>query len=171
MSKLVCVGQIINVHGIKGAVKIKPYLENPMDIAAYGDLTDKDGKKVFRIKAQSQKQGIVLAYVQGVTDRTTAEGLKGVRLYMDRNNLPKEDEAEFYCIDLIGLTVLKDDEDFGTVESVDNFGAGDIINVKLKNGKVFPFDFSDSTFPVVNIEKGFMQIVLSDGIKEVLDED
>ena len=78
---------------------------------------------------------------------------------------------EFYCIDLVGLTVLKDGEPFGTVESVDNFGAGDIINVKLKNSKVFPFDFSDSTFPVVDIEKGVMHIVLPDGIKEVLNED
>lgn len=171
MSKLVCVGQIINVHGIKGAVKIKPYLMNPMDIASFGELTDKDGKRVFHIKAQSQKQGIVLATIKGITDRTSAELLKGINLYVERVKLPKEEQNEFYCIDLVGLTVLKDGEEFGTVESVDNFGAGDIINVKLKNSKVFPFDFSEATFPVVDVEKGYMQIVLSDSIKEVLNED
>ncbi len=170
MSKLVCVGQIINVHGIKGAVKIKSFLTNPMDIATFGDLTGKDGQKVFRIKAQSQKQGIVLAYIQGVTDRTTAESLKGVNLYVARSKMPKEETGEFYYVDLIGLTVLKEGEPFGTVVSVENFGAGDIINVKLNNGKVFPFDFSDATFPVVDVEKGIMHIVLADGIKEVLDE-
>lgn len=170
MSKLVCVGQIINVHGIKGAVKIKPYLTNPMDISAFGDLTDKDGKKVFRIKAQSQKQGIVLATIHGITDRTSAESLKGLSLYVERTKLPKEEQGEFYCIDLVGLTVIKDGEEFGIVESVDNFGAGDIINVRLKNSKVFPFDFSEATFPVVDIEKGYMHIVLSEGIKEVLNE-
>jgi len=170
MSKLVCVGQIINVHGIKGAVKIKSYLTNPMDIASFGDLTDKSGKKVFRIKAQSQKQGVVLAYIQGVTDRTVAESLKGTDLYVEREKMPKEEAGEFYCIDLVGLTVLKDGEVFGTVESVENFGAGDIINVKLKNSKVFPFDFSEATFPVVDVEQGVMHIVLTDGIKEVLDE-
>ena len=170
MSKLVCVGQIINVHGIKGAVKIKSYLTNPMDIASFGDLTDKNGTKVFRIKAQSQNQGIVLAYIQGVTDRTVAESLKGTELYVAREKMPKEEADEFYCIDLVGLTVLKEGEPFGTVVSVENFGAGDIINVKLKNSKVFPFDFSEATFPVVDVDQGVMHIVLADGIKEVLDE-
>ena len=171
MSKLVCVGQIINVHGIKGAVKIKVHLVNPMDIDTFGDLTDQSGKKIFRIKALSQKQGIVLATVQGVTDRTKAESLKGVRLYVAREKLPQEEMDEFYCIDLIGLKVFKGEEVFGVVESIDNFGAGDIVNVRLNGGKVFPFDFSDATFPVVDIENGFMQIELPDGIREVLNED
>lgn len=170
MSKLVCVGQIINVHGIKGMVKIKPYLTNPMDIDSFGPLTDKNEKKVFHLKAQSQKQGIVLARVDGVNDRTSAELIKGTMLYVSRDKLPQEDDAEFYYIDLVGLTVLENNQKFGVVESVENFGAGDIINVRLNNGKVFPFDFSDSTFPVVNVNEGFMEIVLPDGIKEVLHE-
>lgn len=171
MSKLVCVGQIINVHGIKGAIKIKSFLVNPMDIDSFGALTDKDGKKIFQVKALSEKQGIVLATIKGVTDRTTAESLKGISLYVAREKLPQEDSDEFYCIDLIGLKVFKGDEEFGIVDSVDNFGAGDIINVKLNNGKVFPFDFSDATFPLVDVKNGFMKIELSESIKGVLNED
>lgn len=171
MSKLVCVGQIVNVHGIKGGVKIKPFLTDPMDIASFGDLTDKEGQKIFKIKVQSQNQGIVLAYIDGVNDRTMAERLKGMELYVSRDKMPQEETGEFYYVDLIGLTVLKAGEEFGTVESVENFGAGDIINVRLKNGKVFPFDFSDATFPVVDVENKVMHIELPFGIKEVLDED
>ena len=55
MSKLVCVGQIINVHGIKGAVKIKPFLTNPMDIALFDDLTDKEGKKSLQTESAISK--------------------------------------------------------------------------------------------------------------------
>lgn len=171
MSKLVCVGQIINVHGIKGGVKIKPFLTDPMTLALFDMVTDKEGKKVFKLKVQSQNKGIVLAYIDGIKDRTQAELLKGTELYVEREKMPKEDTGEFYYIDLIGLTVLKAGEEFGTVESVENFGAGDIINVRLKNGKVFPFDFSEATFPVVDIENKVMHIELPVGIKEVLNHE
>lgn len=171
MSKLVCVGQIINIHGIKGVVKIKPYLSNPMDIGAFGPLTDHQEKCLFDIQAHTHKQGIVLASIKGVTDRTTAEKLKGVYLYLHRNRLPKTNESEFYYIDLIGLRVMKNKREFGVVESVENFGAGDIINVRLLNGKIFPFDFSNATFPVVDIKNGFIEINLSEGMREVLNED
>lgn len=170
MSKLVCVGQIVNVHGIKGAVKIKPYLNNSLDIDSFGPLTDQQEKRLFHIQAQSQKQGIVLAFIQDVTDRTTAESLKGTYLYLPREKLPQATESEFYYFDLVGLRVMKSEQVFGTVDSVENFGAGDIINVKLSNGKIFPFDFSNATFPVVDVESGFMEINLPEGMEEVIHE-
>lgn len=171
MSQLVCVGQIINVHGIKGAVKIKSCLTNPMDIASFGPVTDKQGKQVFHLKAHSQKQGIVLASVKGITDRTAAEALKGTWLYIQRAQLPVASDDEYYYCDLIGLTVKHAGKIFGIVESVENFGAGDIVNIKLKNGKIYPFDFSDATFPVVSIEKQEMEINLPVGMEEVIHED
>lgn len=171
MSHLVCVGQIINVHGIKGAIKIKSYLTNPMDIDSFGPLTDQQEKRVFPIKAISQKQGIVLATIKGISDRTTAEGLKGVCLYTNRSHLPEATESEFYYIDLIGLRVMKNEHIFGEVETVENFGAGDIINVRLANGKILPFDFSNATFPIVDVENGFMEINLPEGMEDVLHED
>ena len=170
MSQLVCVGQIINVHGIKGAVKIKSYLTNPMDIATFQSVTDKFGKELFHIKSHSQKQGIVLASIKGVNDRTTAEMLKGTLLYVNRSQLPTASDDEYYYCDLIGLNVMRDNKVFGTVESVENFGAGDIINIKLNNGRVYPFDFSDATFPVVSIENKYMEINLPSGMEEVIHE-
>ena len=172
MSQLVCIGQIINVHGIKGAVKIKTFLTDPMDINTFETITDQKQKRVFHIKAHSQKQGVVLASVKGVNNRNDAELLKGISLYVNREELPEEDsDDEFYYCDLIGLTVLKDKKTFGTVQSVENFGAGDIINVTLKNGKTYPFDFSDATFPVVSIEEGYMEICLPIGMEDVIHED
>lgn len=171
MSQLVCVGQIINVHGIKGAIKIKSYLTNPMDIDSFGPVTDKQEKQLFHLKAHSQKQGIVLASVKGVNDRTTAEALKGMYLYVNRAQLPESKSDEYYYCDLVGLTVMRGDKVFGTVESVENFGAGDIVNIKLTNGKVYPFDFSDATFPVVSIAEKKMEICLPAGMEEVIHED
>ncbi len=171
MSQLVCVGQIINVHGIKGAIKIKSYLTNPMDIDAFGPVTDKQGKRLFHLKAHSQKQGIVLTSVKGINNRNEAELLKGTLLYIDRSQLPEASDDEYYYCDLIGLSVMRNGKMFGTVESIENFGAGDIVNIQLNNGRIYPFDFSDATFPVVSIAEKKMEIVLPEGMEEVIHED
>ena len=166
MSQLVCIGQIINVHGVKGAVKIKSYLSNPMDIGTFESVTDQKQKRFFKIKALNQKQGIVLARIQGIETREDAETLKGTSLYIERAQLPKEKADEYYYCDLIGLTVYHGGKVFGKVLSVENFGAGDIINIQLSNGKVFPFDFSNATFPVVSVKDGYMEICCRSGWKE-----
>ena len=171
MSQLVCVGQIINVHGIKGAVKIKSYLTNPLDIDRFGPVTDKQEKRTFHLKAHSQKQGIILASIKGINNRTDAEMLKGTLLYINREQLPPASEDEYYYCDLIGMTVIHNEKVFGTVESVENFGAGDIVNIKLTNGKIYPFDFSNETFPVVSIADKRMKICLPAGMEEVIHED
>ena len=90
MSQLVCIGQIINVHGVKGAVKIKSYLSNPMDIGTFESVTDQKQKRFFKIKALNQKHGIVLARIQGIETREDAEILKGTSLYIERAQLPKK---------------------------------------------------------------------------------
>ena len=162
MSK-VCIGQIVNVHGIKGAVKIRPYLKNPMDIGRFGALSDKENHHAFTVTAQARKGDFVLASIQGVTDRTTAERFKGLNLYINRDQLPPTDG--FYYCDLIGMKVLENGQPFGTVLSVQNYGAGDILDVKTVKGRVFSFDFSKATFPRVDVAAHEMDIVLPEGME------
>lgn len=168
MSK-VCIGQIVNVHGIKGMVKIRPYLNNPMDIGHFGPLTDKEGHTRFDVTACSRKGDFVLAQIKGITDRTTAEKLKGISLYVDRSQLPAEKDGFYYC-DLIGMTVLEQGQKFGTVLSVQNYGAGDILEIKTIKGRTFAFPFSKATFPRIDITAREMDLVLPDGM-EVVHED
>ena len=165
MSK-VCIGQIVNVHGIKGVVKIRPYLNNPMDIGQFGPVSDKDGNRSFKITVQGRKGMFVLAAIQGITDRTQAEALKGLNLYVDRNQLPEQKDGFYYC-DLIGMTVLENGLPFGTVVAVQNYGAGDILDVKTTKGRTFSFDFSKATFPRVDIQAREMDLVLPEGMEVV----
>ena len=167
MSK-VCIGQIVNVHGIKGMVKIRPYLENPMSIGSFGPLTDNKGFS-YEVQANSRKGEFVLASVKGITDRTMAEHLKGINLYIERTQLPKPKTGYYYC-DLLGMRVLRDGKAFGTVEAVQNFGAGDILDVKTMQGRLFSFDFSKATFPRIDVEKREMDIVIPEGMQEVVNE-
>lgn len=170
MSQPVCIGQIINVHGVKGTVKIKSYLTNPMDVGSFATVMDQAQQRQFKIKAISHKKDIVLAFVKGFNTREQAITLKGTNLYVERSLLPKEQTDEFYYCDLIDLTVLEKGKPFGKVVSVENFGAGDIINVRLNNGKVFPFDFSNATFPVISVKEGFMEINLPVGMEKITHE-
>ena len=165
MSK-VCIGQIVNVHGVKGVVKIQPYLTNPMGIGRFGPLTDKDGHQSFEVSVQGRKGDFVLASIKGIHDRTMAEKLKGQMLYIDRSQLPVQTDGYYYC-DLIGMRVLENGEPFGTVVSVQNYGAGDILEVKTVKGRTFAFDFSKATFPRIDTVSGDMDIVLPDGMEVV----
>ena len=80
----VLLGVVATAHGVRGLVRIKSYTEDPMAVAAYGPLSDESGKKEYRVEALSAAKGTVLARIEGVADRTAAEALRGLRLYVDQ---------------------------------------------------------------------------------------
>lgn len=171
MSNLVCVGQIVNVHGIKGAVKIKPFLSNPVSIGTFGSLTDTGGQRIFDLQSCQVHGDTVIAFLKGVTDRTAAESLKGIKLYVSRSVLPKAEANEFYCYDLVGLSVFDGADLYGTVKSVENYGAGDILEIRKTNGKDVDFSFTAETFPNVDIAAGKIEINLPLDVNGDSDED
>ena len=87
-SDRVLLGVVAAPHGVRGLVRIKSYTEDPMAVAAYGLLSDESGKKKYRVEALSAARGAVLARIEGVADRTAAEALRGLRLYVERSALP-----------------------------------------------------------------------------------
>lgn len=127
----VLLGHITGAHGIRGQVLIKSYTESPEDIDAYGPLEDEAGQRSFAIEVDSVMAKGVIARVEGVLDRTSAEKLKGTALYVSRDRLPDTAEDEYYYTDLVGLDVLDPSgAALGTVLHVLNFGAGDILEVR-----------------------------------------
>ena len=79
-SKKVCLAAIAGAHGVQGLVKVKSFTERPEDAAAYGPLSDESGKRQFRLTLKGRNKGLLLAAIAGVTDRSAAEALKGLRL-------------------------------------------------------------------------------------------
>ena len=165
---LIAVGQIVNVHGIKGVMKVRPYLVNTHDFKGLNPLTDKDGKKRFEATLVGYQKDCWLVAMKGITDRTTAENFKGLELYTERQNLPNTQENEFYHCDLVGLSVYQNDLEFGKVLRVLNYGAGDILQIKTKQGQTMELSFTKTNFPKVNLECRQIQIVLPDDMKERL---
>lgn len=157
----ILLGQISGAHGIRGDVIVRTYTADPADIAAYGPLTDKDGARPTTLTIVRVSDKGVVARVKGVTDRNGAEALKGRELYVTRSKLPKVDEAEYYHADLIGLdAVTEDGQPFGRVTAVQNFGAGDLLEIKLSDGGAVEFiPFTNACVPNVDIAAGCLTVV------------
>ena len=139
-----CLGVVAGAHGLQGAVRIKTFTALPDAIADYGPLEDAAGNRCFTLRLVRIEKGMALVRIEGVEDRTAAEALKGVELFLDRAALPPaEDEEEFYHADLVGLAAVdRNGARLGTVRALHDFGAGDLIEVLPDEGgrpRVFPF--------------------------------
>ena len=147
----VCVGAFAGVHGVRGAVRIKTFTENPAALADYDGLADEQGRSV-RLSIKEVRADLLIASLEGVDDRDAAQALKGTRLYVPRSELPDVADEEYYHADLIGLTVERlDGSVLGTVKAVHDFGAGDILEVAAQHGTVM-LPFSREAVPVMDLE-------------------
>ena len=147
----VLLGVVAAPHGVRGLVRIRSYTEDPMAVAAYGPLSDETGKRAYRVEALSAARGAVLARIEGVADRTAAEALRGLRLYVERKRLPEAGEREWYEADLIGLKAVgTDGRDWGKVIAFHDFGAGSVMEVS--GGVMLPF--TDEAVPEIDIAGG-----------------
>jgi len=156
----VLMAEIVGVHGIKGAVKLMVFSENPEALIDYAPFCDAAQKRSFELIDVQQHGNTYLAYIDGVTDRTAAEKLRGTKLYVPRERLPDiEDDTTFYHIDLIGLAARwPDGKPMGKVVNVANFGAGDLIEIRPIKGASFYVPFTDEAVPDVNLKDGFVTI-------------
>ncbi len=149
---LIVMGVITAAHGIRGEVKLKSFTEVPENIAAYGPLYLNDGPQMLEIISLKPVKGQFIARLKGIRDRNAAEALKGVKLKLPRHCLPEPEEDEYYHEDLVGLTA----EDaagkvVGRVCAVQNFGAGDLLEIRPLEGRSFYVPFTRRDVPLVDI--------------------
>ncbi len=155
-------GRIAGAHGIRGEVLIKSFTAAPEDIGAYGALSDADQKRSLRIASARTTQKGVVARIEGVSDRNAAEALRSVDLYVARDRLPPASEDEFYHADLIGLAVVDPQGNaVGEVVATHNFGAGDLLEVRLAGTSKTEFrPFTDAIVPEVDLQARRVVVVL-----------
>jgi 16S rRNA processing protein RimM len=154
------VGEITGAHGIRGDVLVRTYTETPEAIAVYGPLTDESGSKSFSLRIVRVTSKGVVARVAGVADRNGAEPLRGTKLFIEREKLPSTGEAEFYHADLIGLRAVGEDgSTIGKIVSVQNFGAGDLLEFEPLEGESEFIPFEDRWVPRVDLDAGHVVII------------
>ena len=166
MPDKVCVARIGAAHGVRGAVKLWTFTEDPFAVKDYGSLASKDGTRHFEVASAREAKDHLVATFKGVTTREDAERLNGVELYVSRDQLPETDDNEYYHTDLIGLAaVTTADEPLGRVLAIHNFGAGDIIEIAPPNGPTFLLPFTNAVVPTVDISGGRVVIELPSEIE------
>jgi 16S rRNA processing protein RimM len=152
-SDRILLGRIAGAHGIRGEVVIHAHTAAPEDIGAYGPLSDKRGARSFVIRIVRVTPKGVVARLEGVGDRTAAEALKGVELYVDRDRLPAAAEGEFYHADLIGLTAVDPQgRAIGDIVAVPNYGAGDLLEIRpTGSSKSELIPFTEACVPEIDV--------------------
>jgi 16S rRNA processing protein RimM len=161
----ICVARIGAPHGVRGAVKLWTFTEDPLAVKAYGPLVTKDGARQFEVIHAREAKGHLVATLKGVATREDAERLNGVELYIAREKLPATSEAEYYLADLIGLAAVNAaNESLGRVIAIHNFGAGDIIEIAPPNGATMLLPFTNAVVPTVDLAGGRVVIELPDEI-------
>jgi 16S rRNA processing protein RimM len=150
----ICVAQIGAAHGVRGEVRLRSFTEDPMAVASYGPLESEDGRQRFTIEALRPAKDHFVVRLTGVGDRTAAERLTNIRLYVPRDRLPPvADDETFYHADLIGLAaVTPDGAPLGTVTAIHNFGAGDVIEIKPDSGDSLLVAFTSTAVPEIDMK-------------------
>jgi 16S rRNA processing protein RimM len=152
--KRVCVARIGAPSGVRGEVRLWSFTADPAAVARYGPLSTADGR-VIEIAALKPAKDCFLARLKGVTDRTAAEALRNIELYVGRDKLAPAGEDEYYHADLIGLAAVDTaGAALGTVIAVQNFGAGDILEIAPPRGDTLLVPFSKAAVPEIDVAAG-----------------
>lgn len=132
----VVLAAIIGAHGVAGEVRLKLFGEGAESLKRYKTLHA--GARTLTLKSIRPGPNGAVARFAEVNDRNAAEALRGTELTVPRSALPPLAEGEYYHVDLIGLPCVTDaGEPVGTVVLVENFGAGDVLEIEKPNGKRF----------------------------------
>jgi 16S rRNA processing protein RimM len=161
MAAPICVARIGAAHGVRGAVKLWTFTEDPLAVKHYGPLATKDGARWFEVTHAREAKGHLVATLKGIATREEAERLNGIELYIAREKLPETERDEYYHADLIGLAAVDAaDQPIGRVIAVHNFGAGDIIEIAPPHGATMLLPFTHAVVPTVDLAKGRVVIEL-----------
>ena len=130
----IALAAVAGAHGVKGELRLKLFSDSVESLARHEKLYV--GGVERRLLAIRDGGKTAVARFEGVTDRSAAEALRGSLVEVDRSALPPLEEGEYYHADLIGLPCADNQgQDWGRVVAVENYGAGDLLEVEGADGK------------------------------------
>ena len=138
--KRVALAAVAGAHGVKGELRLKLFSDSVESLARHSRLYVGGRELALRDIKHGGKTAI--ARFEGISDRSAAEALRGQLVEIDRDQLPSLEEGEYYHADLIGLPSLDEAGNaLGVVVAVENFGAGDLLEIEMPGGKrsLIPF--------------------------------
>ncbi len=144
----VTLAAVAGAHGITGEVRLKLFARGLESLSAH-KVFSAGGRTLTLNSLRPDKIGAVARFTE-ITDRTAAEGLRGTLLAVPRDSLPPLAEGEYYHADIIGMAVVTTTgEPIGTVTAIENFNAGDILEITRLDGKTVMVPFRSPAVPEV----------------------
>lgn len=132
----VTLAAIIGAHGVTGEVRLKLFAQGVESLKQYKSFAI--GDRALTLKTIRPGPNGAVARFAEIGDRTAAEALRGTALTVARSDLPELADGEYYHVDLIDLPcVSSEGEDLGQIVAVENFGAGDILEIERPDKKRF----------------------------------
>ncbi|HEX6072383.1 MAG TPA: ribosome maturation factor RimM [Sphingomicrobium sp.] len=146
----IALAAVAGAHGVKGELRLKLFSERVESISRHEKLyVGGVGRRLLSIRDANKS---AVARFEGIDDRAAAEALRGSLVEVDRSALPPLEAGEYYYADLIGLPCEdRDGNPVGTVVSVENYGAGDLLEIEDSQGKRSLIPFRDG---IADIEDG-----------------
>ncbi len=164
IKKRILIGTVLGPHGVKGDVRVRSFTQEPQALFAFKAVTDESGARSFELKRKGAAKGDFIVAVDGIKDRNAAEALKGLRLFVAREALPKTKKREYYEAELIGLKVADEGgKGLGDVIALHDYGGGPFLEIKPAKGASFMLPFNDTFVPVVDVREGRVTVVVPEG--------
>ncbi len=161
MNRRLLIGKVATAHGIKGDVKVLCYADDAdllfRDEGVYTDETTQ--KRVVLSFKSEPKAGLFIARMTGIEDRNMAEAARNTMFYIDSDDLPELEDGAIYHLELEGMDVVSvDGKPMGRVIRVQNFGAGDLLEVQGRK-EAYYIPFAEPY--LVRVEREARQIVMN----------
>lgn len=151
MDRPVTLAVVTGAHGVTGEVRLKLFGEGVESLRRFRAFND---SSLTAQKIRDDGKGGAIARFAEVTDRNAAEALRGTELTVPRSALPALQDGEYYHADLIGLAAVSDrGEALGAIVAVENFGAGDILDIARPDGKRFMVPMIEAAVPEWDAER------------------
>ncbi len=149
--KPVTLAAIAGAHGVTGEVRLKLFGEGVASLSRFKLFND--GALTLKKLRDDGKGGAIARFAE-IADRSAAERLRSTLLTVPRSALPPLEEGEYYHADLLGLPAISDEgAALGTVVAVENYGAGDVIEIEKPDGKRFMVPMNEVAVPEWNAER------------------
>ena len=147
--KRIALAAVAGAHGIRGEVKLKLFGDGIDSFAGQPSLTV--GGKLLKLKDVRAGNKTAIARFEGVDSREDAEALRGSLVEIDRLALPPLEAGEYYHSDLVGLDCVDGDgTSVGSVAAIEDFGAGELLDVEKPDGKRSLIPFRDGIADLVD---------------------
>lgn len=150
----VTLAAVSGAHGVTGEVRLKLFGEGVAALKRYRAFND--GSLTLEKLRDDGKGGAIARFAE-IGDRTAAEKLRGTALTVPRSAMPPLEEGEYYYEDLIGLPATSTEGDvLGTCVAVENYGAGDVLEIERPDGKRFMVPMTEAAVPDWSEERGLV---------------